>query len=187
VEDRRTAHEKMRRGGGVNGWGYMPSAADRELLARIIYAESFTTPEDDAAIGWATVNRVGQPGFADTLEGVLRQPGQFQIVSEGNRGRPDNPRFTESAHPERLPTARRGRLALAQKIADGILDGTVGDPTDQATFFHASDNAADPRANSPWFRNALADERIVPSIYTSRARGRTRNYFYNSSKPRNQR
>lgn len=182
VRNKLLAQEKQRRSGELTGWGYRPTREDRELLARIIYAESFDTPEDDAAIGWATINRVGRPGFAGTLEGVLRQPGQFQIVSEGNRGRNDNPRWTESAHPEGLSPPRRARLRRARDIADGILSGRILDPTGDAPYFLSSDNPSNPTGNSPWFSRALEEKNILPSFYTSRARGSRRNYFYNERK-----
>jgi hypothetical protein len=184
--DEQIAREKMRGSGELNAWGYRPTRDDRELLARIIYAESFNTPEDDVAIGWATINRVGRPGFANTLEGVLRQPRAFQIVSEGNPGRSDNPRWTETAHPQNLPAARLARLARANDIADGILSGRIADPTGNAVYFHSSDNQNDPTEDSPWFADAFRNGTIVKSIYTSRARGPRRNYFYNAGKARAQ-
>jgi hypothetical protein len=66
--------EIMMRSIGLNGRGYEPGPSDERLLARIMFAESSNVPEDYEAIGWTTVNRVGDRRFRPTLEGVLRQP-----------------------------------------------------------------------------------------------------------------
>lgn len=58
-----------------------PSQADVLLMARVIDSELPTGPEAaQIGIGAVIMNRVHSPLFADTLDGVIYEPGQFQGV-----------------------------------------------------------------------------------------------------------
>ena len=175
--------EKIRRH-GINGYGYVPTAEDRNLLARIIYGESLTIPEDFEAIGWATVNRVNRRSYRRTLEGVLRQPNRFTIVSEGRGRRGDHRNFTATEHPERLEGGARERWLRAQEVANGILSGRIPDPTGGATLFFSDDDFDIQRpdtAPGPDFPGMIREKDIVDSRYVSpgeRPPSRRRQYFW---------
>ncbi len=52
-----------------------------ELLARIIYAEAGSEPfQGQVAVGAVVVNRVEDPRFPDSIEAVIKEPGQFLAV-----------------------------------------------------------------------------------------------------------
>jgi hypothetical protein len=68
----------------------------------MIYPESDNTAADDPAIGWTMVNRLGQKGFRSTLDDVLQQPEQYQIVPEGGSPLGGSRQWIASAHPETL-------------------------------------------------------------------------------------
>lgn len=66
------------------------NARDAEIIAQALYGE-YRGPDkmQQAAVVWCIVSRVGVPGFADTIEGVVRQPSQFMGYS------PENPVLPE--------------------------------------------------------------------------------------------
>lgn len=62
---------------------FQVSAADRHLLAWIVYWEARGEPfEGQVAVAAVVLNRVRHPDFPNTIRGVIFQPGQFQPVSE---------------------------------------------------------------------------------------------------------
>lgn len=56
---------------------------DAELLMKIAYCEDHTNIESQAAVIACVLNRVADPSFPNTVEGVIRQKGQFSTVSSG--------------------------------------------------------------------------------------------------------
>lgn len=71
-------------GSGPGAGGLRLSAADRELLARLISAEAAGEPyEGQVAVGAVVLNRVRSPLFPNTLTAVVYQRWQFEPVSIG--------------------------------------------------------------------------------------------------------
>ena len=176
--------------GGINGYGYRPVPGDAQLLARLIYSESGTTPGDMPAIGWAAVNRVGFPhhagsAFGSTLSEVVFQRArhgryQYSFLNDGG-----SQAWNESANPANIPAAARARWAQANAVANGILTGRVRDPSGGAQYFFASSRYVpdDARTAKPGFPPMLTGNRITPTPYQSTSTvheaGRPlRNYFF---------
>ncbi len=59
------------------------SQSDAEMLMKIAYCEDHTNIESQAAVMACVLNRVADPNFPNTVEGVIRQKGQFSTVSSG--------------------------------------------------------------------------------------------------------
>jgi spore germination cell wall hydrolase CwlJ-like protein len=120
------------RTGGLNGKGYLPQRDDAALLARLIFAEganNYKEPHAFEGIGWTAVNRIGERGFPDTLAGVIYQPNQFNAVT--------NNLWNRAANPAILTGDEARAYALANSVAEGIVNGETLDPVDGATFFHS--------------------------------------------------
>ena len=65
-----------------SGGGY--SSADRELLARCVYAEARGEPyAGQVAVAAVVLNRVDSASFPNTVSGVIYQPYAFTCVSDG--------------------------------------------------------------------------------------------------------
>lgn len=58
---------------------WTPDPAEVEAIARTLYAEcrGVTSVAEQAAVAWCILNRVDDPGYPDTVLGVLEQPYQF--------------------------------------------------------------------------------------------------------------
>lgn len=58
---------------------WTPEQAEVEAIARTLYAEcrGVTSTAEQAAVAWCILNRVDDPGYPDTVLGVLEQPYQF--------------------------------------------------------------------------------------------------------------
>ena len=67
---------------GLNAHGYMPQPGDAGQVARVIYAEGSSTPQDMDALGWAVVNRVGDREFGPSMDAVIHKKNAFQSVQE---------------------------------------------------------------------------------------------------------
>ena len=60
------------------------TAEERELLARVVYAESNTEPiEGQIAVAQVVLNRVRSSEFPNTIAGVIYQKNAFSCVSDG--------------------------------------------------------------------------------------------------------
>ena len=102
------------------------TVADNEFrcLATTVYWESGSEPvAGQLAVAHVVLNRVGQPGFAKTICGVVQQGGktyhcQFKWYCNGRDTTPRDPHMWESAQ-------RAAQRALGER-----------DPTDGAMFFH---------------------------------------------------
>ena len=168
------------RSAGMNGKGYTPKAGDATLLARIIYAESLSNPEDFAAIAATTVNRVGERQFGSTLDAVVHQRNAFQSLEVGGGPKGGSALWQESANPEKLTGAKLEGWKHAMAVADGILKGTIADPTSGATFFMASSiyERGKSHTTSGSFRKGLESGRLVDSAYVSSSKRKTQNHFF---------
>jgi spore germination cell wall hydrolase CwlJ-like protein len=178
------------RGGGLNGWGYVPQTGDAQLLARLIYSESGITPGDMPAIGWAAVNRIGYrrgaaPAFGSTLSQVVFQPArhgryQYSFLNDGGTRE-----WHDSENPSNIPAAGRAKWARAVAVANAILARRVPEPSGGAHYFFASPSYVPgrPATARPGFAPMLQGNRIAPTPYQSTStatdHGRlVRNYFF---------
>jgi hypothetical protein len=124
-------------------------------LARMIFseaAESYQEPNVYEGVGWAALNRLGAPGFAQRF-GDLFSRGQFNAVG--------NPLWRRAANPSSLQGDNAAAYNRALTVANGILDGRIADPTGEAQFFYSGD------APSDYFSRAIDSgrlERIEPRI-----------------------
>jgi len=160
--------------------GYAPVAGDDNRLARILFAEGASTPEDYPALGWTIMNRVGQFGHGETLDDVIHKPGQFASVKEGNSAHVDSDQWTRSASPERMDSASSEAWTRAQQVARGILSGSISDPTGGATLFFNSDHFDGSPNSAPGksFPKMLSGRTIIASPYKTQTSSRNRNYFW---------
>ncbi len=150
---------------------------DQELLARIIYAETSSIPQDSAAIGWATVNGM-RPN--ETLSEALQRANRFQIVPAGGGPPGGSRQWKGSADPSQLTDGDAAAWAAAQKAAAGIIDGSIPDPTGGATQFFSSDhyNPKIPKTAPGDFPRMLIQGKLGPSAYRSHSSAARRNYFF---------
>ncbi len=145
---------------------YMPLPGDENTLARIIYAEGASTPDDFAALGWSAVNRVGVPKFGQTLGDVISKPAAFSSV-EGQ----GSALWRETSDPSKLTGVKAERFRQAQQTAKGILSGSIVDPTGGASYFFASpDMSGNARtAARGQFSKGLANGAYDPAPYQGHA------------------
>lgn len=94
------------------------AAAERECLIRAMYFESNRTSQDGLmAVGTVVMNRVKSGRYADTICGVVGEPGQFAANV-----------MTGALSPAELPPVERA--------ADAILAGKRYQPVGDAMYFH---------------------------------------------------
>jgi hypothetical protein len=145
---------------GLNSPGYTPQDGDRELLARIIFSEGAGVSGDYPALAWAIVNRVGARGFPSTLQGVINQA--------DSKGRPElginTPLWTSSALPDSLTGLNALSYQKALSVADGVLNGTITDPTQGARYFYSG-----AMPSKGFFPNAISSGRLVPAPFPGTA------------------
>jgi N-acetylmuramoyl-L-alanine amidase len=64
---------------------YSATAAERDLMARLIHAEAQGEPySGKVAVGVVVMNRVKSDQFPNTISAVINQPGQFSPVGDGS-------------------------------------------------------------------------------------------------------
>jgi len=92
----------------------------KECLMRAMYFESNRSSEEGMlAVGTVVMNRVGAPGYADNVCGVVGQPNQFA--------------------PGCLMQPMRGAgVALASRVADRVLAGARHPALPYTTHFHTA-------------------------------------------------
>lgn len=165
---------------GVNGKGYTPKPEDAMFLARVIYAESLSNPEDFEAIAWTTVNRVGERQFGSTLDAVVNKRNAFQPLESGGGPKGGSQLWQETAHPEKLTGAKQEGWKHAMAVAEGVLKGKIADPTGGATFFMSSSvyERGKPHTTSGSFRKGLESGRLVDSAYVSSSKRKKQNHFF---------
>lgn len=99
--------------------------SDVDLLAALIHGEAATEPLiGKQAVAYVARNRVLDPRWPNTYEGVILQPYQFTAVWDAYR----NGRLTELIA-KATPDERR--------LADLVITGRLIDPTGGATHYHA--------------------------------------------------
>lgn len=156
---------------------------DQLLLARMIFAETSDIPEDSPAVGWTMVNRIGDHEFGATLTDVLRQKNAYQIVPEGGGPAGGSAQWQATADPSKLTGADAASWAAAQQAAAGIVDGSISDPTDGATFFFSADDFdGNYKAAPGGFRSMLKRGTIQQGSYKSKSTRRRSNYFFIETK-----
>lgn len=113
---------------------------------------------DYPALAWSVINRVGARGFPDNLDGVTQQKdhnGNYELAY-------DKPLWRASGDPDSLS----GRDALsynaAARAAEGVLNGSIPDPTGGAQYFHSG-----PVPSKGFYPNGIASGRLRPSDYES--------------------
>ena len=115
-----------------------------------MFAESAGVPIAYPAIGWSVVNRVGAPGFPKTLAGVVFEHNQYASVG--------GPLWNAAEDPSQLTGLNAISYAQALSVANGILNGSIADPTGGATFFYSG--SAPP---SGFFQNGISSGTLVPT------------------------
>lgn len=109
-----------------NGKVYV-SDKDVYLMSQIVYAESRSEPyEGKVAVASVILNRVRNPKFPNTVEGVIKQKNAFSCVKNG-----------------------KINVVPDEESYRAVLDALKGvDPTDRAVFFY------NPKiATSSWMKN----------------------------------
>ena len=139
---------------GLNGRGYIPADGDQDWLARIMFAESGSAPQDFAKVGWAVVNRVGDRQFRPTLAGVVTQT---YGSNGGHQLAYGTPQWDLTADPNSLKGLDAVRYNQALQTAGDILNGNIADPTNGANYFYTG-----PTPNT-FFKPRIASGRLVPS------------------------
>lgn len=125
---------------------------DLDYLTRMIFAEAagqHNIPELYESLGWAAVNRIGKPGFANSLIDVIGDPVQFNSYNGALWNRAGNP--------DKLTGANAVAYAKAHDVAQGILSGQIKDPTGGAQFFYSGP------PTSKFFSSMLLSGRFVPT------------------------
>lgn len=118
---------------------------EHDLLARVALGESSSDPDERAGVISTVLNRVGQPGYANSIGGVVFQRGQFKATRHPTGG------FYRYS-PEDYGNASR--------IVDDVISGKRADPTGGAVNFHA--------ANSPlpsWAKGRQAQQIGATKFY----------------------
>lgn len=137
------------------------SAADRaaDVLARTIYGEargeSVRGKEAVAAVIMNRVRRARSAGgtywWGGTVEEVCRRPWQFSCW---NAGDPNRPRIDGVGPGNRV-------FQTCRRIARRALAGTLADPTDGATHYHAKS------VSPPWARGKSPSAEIGGHVFYS--------------------
>ncbi|MHB8530721.1 MAG: RHS repeat-associated core domain-containing protein [Caulobacteraceae bacterium] len=133
---------KFQNGAITGAFGYLFNAAEHAvdlrheeaLLSRLMFAEAAGAPAAYAGIGWTVLNRVGAPGFPNSLEGVIFQEygnGQYEFNAVGGV------LWNETGDPSSLTGSNALSYAQAFRVSVGILTGGIPDPTNGALFFYS--------------------------------------------------
>lgn len=137
-------------------YNYTLSPDERDLMIRMVYAESGNEPEvGQAAVAAVIMNRVGDSRWPDDVSGVITQPSQFEPWgSEAGRAR------MNSLNNDPETYARIGQ------IVDSVVEGSVQDPTAGATHF-ANAQVVISRYDdvTPWMRE-MQDNAIDIGLHT---------------------
>jgi hypothetical protein len=165
---------------GLNGKGYVPADGDANLLARIMYAESLSNPEDFAAIGWATVNRVGERQHGATLHAVIHKRNAFEVLEVGGGPKGNTPQWNETEEPSKLEGIKFARWNQVYAAAEGILGNRIADPTGGATYFISSPTyvRGDSRTTDGFFARRIKAKQLIDSPYISASSRKRKNHFF---------
>lgn len=133
---------------------------DVDTLARLIFAEGANQaakPGVYLGIGNTVLNRIGKPGFANSLQGVINQilpNGTRQFDSVGG------PLWNQAANPSALTGPNATAYNAARALANDLLYGSqynFDDPTGDSTYFYSSGTGLPPRG---FFANAERSGRL---------------------------
>lgn len=115
---------------GFNRFGFPPSDADVELLARALYAEAGNSPEAWPGVAWSIINRVdpANPKRA-TVNDVLQERDQFENYGSG--------RWVHD--PANMAPADKAAYMDARRMARDIMEGRVPDMTRGGTYFYSNE------------------------------------------------
>jgi hypothetical protein len=114
------------------------TAQDRELLARMIFAEGaqdYRMPGLFQALGSTALNRQGLPEYDTSIADILRAARQFQGIGHLSPDPAQPPLWEQSANPDRLTGPNRAAFAAARSVADDLAAGVLSDNTGGATRF----------------------------------------------------
>ena len=118
--------------------------SDPKLMATIMWLESRVEGEEGMrAVGHVLKNRVGFPGFPQTLRAVIFQKNAFSCLI------PSNPEYGK------LPQAGDPQFAFCQLIVPQILNGSDTDLTKGAHYY---ENAK--TATSGWFARVIVADTV---------------------------
>ena len=116
--------------------------SDIELMALCLWREARGEGQDGMrAVGHVIKNRVGAPGFAKTLRGVILGPNEFSSMSVSS-----DPEYTLQ------PGPNDPQFAYCQQIAPAILAGNDVDNTLNALFY-----ANEVTMTSGWYKRVIID------------------------------
>ncbi|MEM6622552.1 MAG: cell wall hydrolase [Pseudomonadota bacterium] len=129
--------------------GTLPMDSDLVCLARTVYFESRGLGRtDQAAVAHVVLNRVRHQDYPGTIcdvvkDGGAERPCQFSWYCDGRSDTPGN----------------RPEYEAAIRVAHGVLNGEIDDPTDGANMFH--NTSVNPR----WARVAELKTRIGRHLF----------------------
>lgn len=115
-----------------------------------MFAEAAGQPDAYPDVGWSVVNRVGDPAFGSTLTDVIYQPNQYDSVGKSL--------WNLAADPASLTGPNADSYSRALGVANGILGGSVPDPTNGSTFFYSGPTPAG------WFQRSINSGKLVPTV-----------------------
>ena len=122
-------------------------SADQNCLALNVYHEARGEPRiDQNAVAHVVINRVESGRFPSTICRVVYQPGQFSWTTRGYRQN------------------ERGAWNRSLQVAEGVLNGSISDPTDGATYFWNHN-----RVRPSWTRRLVETLRTSSHAYGKRA------------------
>lgn len=100
---------------------YMYTNTELKLLTCIIQAEAGNQPyKGKVAVGNVVLNRVNSDKYADSIKGVIYQPGQFEPVSNGSMANKLNNYSKMSAQTQSCYKAAKAALAGENYIGDKL-------------------------------------------------------------------
>jgi spore germination cell wall hydrolase CwlJ-like protein len=125
------------------------------LLARIIFAEGaqdFRVPNALEGIGSVILNRADSQGVGmpSTIDAVILQPGAFDGVN--------NSLFALAQNPNSLNGINVQAFTRSLAVAQGLINGSIKDPTGRALFFFSGQLSQPPNGE---FRRNIASGRLI--------------------------
>ena len=116
-----------------------------------------------------------------TLNAVLHKRNQYEFLEVDGGPKGDSLLWNETADAGTLQGAKRTGWLHAKAVADGILGGTVADPTGGATYFISSNKYVRGKPftlESGFHRQLLTEGRFVDAPYISISKRRRKSYFF---------
>jgi spore germination cell wall hydrolase CwlJ-like protein len=107
---------------------------DSVLLARMLYGEARDCSDaEKVAIAYSAINRIhdGKKWNGETLRGVVLASSQYSCFNSND---PNKKKLMDPQNKNYSPNAWENCL----RVAEGVLDGKIADPTDGATHYHTT-------------------------------------------------